>query len=115
VAFTCATQLARHQRVDILGTAGRIEVEIPVNPPGDRPSRIWLQRGASAAAPGAPGAIEEIVFEPCNQYTLQGDAFSLAIIKATRVPTPLDDAVANMRAIDAAKASADGGGWIDLG
>jgi predicted dehydrogenase len=109
--FTCATQLARHQRVDILGTAGRIEVEIPVNPLADRPSRIWLQRGAS---PAAPSVLEEIVFEPCNQYTLQGDAVSLAIITGTSVPTPLSDAVANMRAIDAAKASADGGGWIDL-
>ena len=113
--FTCATQLARHQRVDILGTDGRIEVELPVNPLPDWPSRIWLHR---AGAAGAQGTVDEIVFEPCNQYTIQGDAFSLAVLEGTGVPIvpkPLDDAVANMRAIDALKASAERGGWIDLG
>ena len=110
-AFTCATQLARHQRVDILGTDGRIEIEVPMNAPPDRPSRIRLQRGGGR---GAPAEIEEIVFPPCNQYTLQGDAFSLAVLAGSGAPTPLDDAVANMRAIDAVKMSAERGGWVDL-
>ena len=109
--FTCATQLARHQHVDILGTDGRIDVELPVNPIPDRPSRIWLQR---AGAPGTSGTNDEIVFDPCNQYTLQGDAFSRAVLDGTAVPTPLDDAVANMRAIDAVKASAECRAWVDL-
>ncbi|HEU4389331.1 MAG TPA: Gfo/Idh/MocA family oxidoreductase, partial [Blastocatellia bacterium] len=32
-SFTCSTQLASYQRAQIFGTAGRIEIEIPVNAP----------------------------------------------------------------------------------
>ena len=101
--FTCSTQMAPFQRVGILGTHGRIEIEIPVNAPTERPTRLWLQRGS---------AVEEITFETCNQYTLQGDAFSKAVLEDTAVPTPLADAVANMRVIEAIVLSAKSGAWI---
>ena len=90
--FTCSTQLAPHQRVNILGTKGRIELEIPFNAPPDRPTRIWHQTNSG---------IEEITFAVCDQYTIQADLFSLAVINDTPVPTPLEDAVANMRVVDA--------------
>ena len=103
--FTCATQLSPYQRATIVGTAGRVEIEIPVNAPPDRPCRIWHQRGS---------AVEELVFAPCNQYTLQGDAFAAAVLDDTPVPTPLTDAVANMRALEAVVASATSGAWVAL-
>jgi predicted dehydrogenase len=101
--FTCSTQLAPYQRVNILGTEGRIEVEIPFNAPPDRPCRIWHERA---------GKIEEITFPVCDQYMLQGEAFSRSILEDTPVPTPLADAVANMRVIEAIKQSAASGGWV---
>lgn len=101
--FTCATQLSPYQRVQIHGTEGRIEIEIPCNAPPDRPTRLWHQRGTT---------IEEITFAVCDQYTLQGDAFARAILDDTPVPTPLSDAVGNMRAIDAILASAQRGAWV---
>ena len=55
--FTCSTQLVPHQRVNIFGTSGRIEIEIPFNAPPDRPCRVWLQIGTK---PGTP--IEELTF-----------------------------------------------------
>ena len=100
--FTCSTQLSPYQRVNIFGTEGRLEIEIPVNTPPDRPCRLWHQRGAT---------VEEVVFEPCDQYALQGDAFARAILDDTPVPTPLTDAVANMRVIEAVLASARSGAW----
>ena len=90
--FTCATQLADYQRVNIFGTEGRLEIEIPFNAPNDQPGRIWHQHGSE---------IEEIVFDICDQYTIQGDRFSQAVLNDTAVPTPLEDAVANMKVIDA--------------
>jgi predicted dehydrogenase len=90
--FTCSTQLSPYQRVNIFGTEGRIEIEIPFNAPPDRPCRMWHQYG---------NEIEEIEFEICDQYTIQGDLFSQAVINDTPVPTPLEDAVANMRVIEA--------------
>lgn len=89
--FTCATQLVAHQRVNIYGTGGRIEIEIPFNAPPDRPTRLWLERG---------GATEEITFPVCNQYTIQGDLFARAILDDIPVPTPLADALANLRVIE---------------
>ena len=37
----------------------------------------------------------------CNQYTIQGDALSRAILEDAEVATPIDDAVANMRVLEA--------------
>jgi hypothetical protein len=49
-----------------------------------------------------------------DQYTIQGDLFSLAVLNDTPVPTPLSDAVANMRAIEAIVESGKTGGWVEL-
>ncbi|MDQ6674926.1 MAG: Gfo/Idh/MocA family oxidoreductase [Chloroflexota bacterium] len=103
--FTCSTQLSPYQRVNIFGTTGRIEIEIPVNAPAKRPCRIWYAHDST---------IDELVLEASNQYTVQGDLFSRAIIDNTRVPTPLEDAVANMRVIDAVIRSGRDGKWVDV-
>ncbi len=102
--FTCSTQLVPYQRVNIFGTLGRVEIEIPFNAPPDRPCRIWHQRGRDD--------IEEIAFETCNQYTIQGDLFAEAILNDTPVPTPIEDAVANMEVIEAVVKSAERESWI---
>jgi predicted dehydrogenase len=104
--FTAATQLVPYQRVNIFGTAGRIEIEIPFNAPANRRCRIWLQIGTK---PGA--AVEELVFDECDQYMLQADAFSRAIVEDAPAPTPLADAVANMRVIERLLVSAAKSAW----
>ncbi|HEU5104015.1 MAG TPA: Gfo/Idh/MocA family oxidoreductase [Roseiflexaceae bacterium] len=101
--FTCSTQLASYQRVNIFGDTGRIEIEIPFNAPPDKPCRMWHQHA---------GGTEEIVFEICDQYTIQGDLLARAILDNTPVPTPLTDAVANMRVIEAIVQSAKSGTWV---
>lgn len=98
--FTCATQLTPYQRVNIFGTEGRIEIEIPFNAPPDRPTRLWHQRGAETV---------ERTFAACDQYTLQADRFARAVCDDTPVPTPLTDALANQRVIEAVRASARAG------
>jgi predicted dehydrogenase len=100
--FTCSTQLVPYQRVNIFGTEGRVEIEIPFNAPPDKPCRMLHQR---------QDKIEEIELEICDQYTIQGDLFSLAVLNDTEVPTPLEDAVGNMRVIETVIKSADEEGW----
>ena len=100
--FTCSTQLAPYQRVNIFGTEGRIEIEIPFNAPPKKPCKIWHQTGAD---------VKEIRLRKCDQYTLQGDLFAQAILNDTPVPTPLEDALANMRVIEALFASARTNTW----
>ncbi len=101
--FTCATQLAPFQRVNIFGTDGQIEIKIPFNAPPNRPCKIAYQHGNESG---------EIYFDICDQYKIQGDLFSKAILHDSEVPTPLDDAVANMKVIDALIKSAENGTWV---
>lgn len=100
--FTCSTQLFPYQRVQIVGTLGRIEIEIPFNAPPDRPCRMWHTTPTSTA---------EIQFSVCDQYTIQGDLMSEAILNDTPVPTPIADAVSNMRTIEAIVESGKTGTW----
>jgi len=106
-AFTCSTQLVPYQRTQVLGTRGRIEVEIPFNAPPDRPCRIFLDDGRDVLGTG----VETRTFEVCNQYTLQADQVSRAIREGRPAPEPLEDAVANMEVIDALFRSARSGAW----
>lgn len=105
--FTCSTQLVPFQRMQVLGTRGRIDIEIPYNIPPDRPSRIFIDDGSELG--GRSARIEE--FPTVDQYTLQGDEFSRAVQENTDVPVPLEDALKNMQVIDAVMRSGDSGGW----
>lgn len=105
--FTCSMQMVPYQRVQFLGTKGRIEIEIPFNAPKDRPTRIFIDSGINPAGDGI--TLEE--FPVCDQYTLQGDEFSQAILNNTEVPVPLEEAVRNMKVIEAIFRSAETGAW----
>ncbi len=109
--FTCSTQLIPYQRVQFLGTKGRIEIEIPFNAPPDRPTRIFIDDGRDIFGAG----IATETFPIVDQYTLQGDAFSRAILDSTPVPVSLEDGIANMSVIDAVFRSAQTGQWESIG
>jgi predicted dehydrogenase len=104
--FTCSTQLIPYQRVHFLGTRGRIEIEIPFNAPPDRPTRLFIDSTGDLF-----GRPEVETFPTCDQYTLQGDAFSRAILDDTEVPVPLEDAISNMAVIEAIFNSGRTGQW----
>ncbi len=105
--FTCSTQVAPYQRVQILGTHGRIEIEVPFNAPPDKPCRIFIDEGNDPS--GRSAAILE--FEVCDQYTLQGDLFSKSIREGTELAVPLEGSVRNMAVIEAVFRSAESGKW----
>ena len=105
--FTCSTQIVPFQRMQIFGTKARIDIEIPYNIPPDRPSRIFIDDGSELA--GRSARTEE--FPTADQYTIQGDEFSRAIQEDTEVPVPLENAVANMRVIQAVLRSGESGRW----
>jgi predicted dehydrogenase len=95
--FSCATQLHSFQRMFVLGTKGRVEIEIPFNAPPDRACRIRVGDEDWTELPVA------------DQYTIQGDLFSQAIRGQGSVPVPLEDALGNMKAIEAIFRSAASG------
>jgi predicted dehydrogenase len=95
--FTCGTQMTPCQSVEFLGTKGRIQLEIPFNAPPARPARIRIDDGSDIT--GGNVVTEE--FAPCDQYTVQGDAFARAILEGGLPPVPLEDSARNMAVIDA--------------
>jgi predicted dehydrogenase len=105
--FTCSTQLVPYQRMQVLGTKGRIEIEIPFNAPNDRPCRIFIDDGRDLVG----GGITIETFPVCDQYTIQGDVFSKAVREGGQAPVPLTDAIKNMAVIEAVFRAAESGKW----
>ncbi len=107
LTFTVATQLASAQRVTVAGTGGRIEVIVPFNAPPDRACEIVIDSGADLFGGGARAES----FPAVDQYTLQAQAFARAVRGEAEWEFPLEDAHANMRAIDACFRAAKSGRW----
>lgn len=105
--FTCATQLVPHQRMQFFGSRGRIEVEIPFNIPFDSPTKIFVDDGSDLFG----GGVETIEIAAANQYTIQGDTFSQAILENTEQAISLEDSLKNMAVIEAVFRAADSGQW----
>jgi predicted dehydrogenase len=105
--FTVSTQSVPYQNVQAIGTQRRLELAIPFNAPLGGTTSIFLD---DARAPGGASAVAE-TFAACDMYTLQGDAFSQAVRGDIPLPYGLDDAICNMRVIDALFKSEQSGRW----
>jgi len=105
--FTCSTQQIPCQKIQLLGSRGRIELEIPFNTPIDRPTRLFIDSTGDLTF---SGIIME-TFLTSDQYTLQGDAFARAVRDNTEVPVPLEDSIGNMAVIEAIFRSGNSGRW----
>ncbi|ACE86211.1 Gfo/Idh/MocA family protein [Cellvibrio japonicus] len=103
--FTAATKIEPRQYIEASGEAGSLAIAVPFNPPGDRPAEITLKHNGEA---------DVLSIAATDQYRVMGDAFACSVLDDTPVPTPLSDAIANMRIIDAIFTSAATGRWIAL-
>ncbi len=106
-SFTVGGQLVSFQRMQMFGTKGRIDVEIPFSPQPDRECRILVDDGSQFAG----AAAEVISFPALDQYRLQGERFSEAVRGKGWVPCSLEDAFGNMAVIDAIFRSSDSKKW----
>jgi predicted dehydrogenase len=104
---TCSMYQTPYQRVHVLGTHGRLEIEIPFNAPLGGACRLFVGDGSDPTGVKA----EVIDIPPCNQYTIQADRFSRAILENIDVALPLEDSVRNMRVLDALVRSSQTGNW----
>ena len=104
---TCSMQMVPYQRMQVFGTRGAIEIRIPFNAPPDRPCEVVVDSGKDLFGGG-----QEVLTVPvCDQYTIQGDLFSRAVLEGKPAPEPLEDAVRNMECIEAVFRSAETGRW----
>ena len=105
LAFTCAGQMVLHQVMQLYGSKGRIQLEIPFNAPHDRAVKMFVDDGRDLVG----GGIETIEFPAVNQFRLQADRFADAVQGKGEVPVRLEDSIANMEVIDALFRSAESG------
>jgi len=105
--FTCSTELAVQQHIGFFGSHGRIELSDPFAQAPDRPARI-LVGGDRGIWDPAVEAFE--TFEPVNMYVNQAEEFSAAV-RGGVLEFPLEDALQNMRIIDALFRSGKSGAW----
>ncbi|MPZ70998.1 MAG: gfo/Idh/MocA family oxidoreductase [Actinobacteria bacterium] len=96
-AFTCSTRTESDQRVHIYGTEGRITIPIPFNIASDPSPELRLIAGGDP--PAAPNE-EVFTFDPISPYQIQAERFAAAILDGASLPTPTEDAIANMAVID---------------
>ena len=95
--FTVSTQAVPHQRITLAGTARRIEIDIPFNAPQGSTTLLRVDDGSVL---GGGAAVTETL-PASDQYELQGEAFSRCVRGELALPYGLDDAIQNMRCIDA--------------
>jgi predicted dehydrogenase len=107
LAFTVSTQSCPYQRVQAVGSKGRIEIEIPFNAPQGGAMRIAVD--SSGAIDGSGIAVETLPH--ADQYRLQAENFSRRVRGEDAPGWDVDDAIAQMRVIDALWRSERSGRW----
>ena len=110
-SFVASTQLVGHQSIEVIGTKGRVEIKIPFNAPPDTPTAIEIDHGAAL---GGTLSRREII-HPVDQYTEEAEAFARAVLGGTPLPYGVEDAIQNMRILDAIFESEKSGGWAKVG
>jgi len=108
MSFVCSTQSVGHQKFEVIGTKGRLEIVIPFNAPPDTPTAILVDTGATM---DTSLARREII-PACDQYTEEAEAFALAVLGKEPLPYGIDDAIQNMRILDAIFESERAKGWV---
>lgn len=107
--FMVSTQLVAYQKMIFFGEKKKLEIEIPFNAPNDFKCQISVDDGGLFRDNKM-----DIPFDICDQYQLQGKAFSSAILSDSEVPVPLEDAYKNAAVLQAVFESEKTQGWVKI-
>jgi predicted dehydrogenase len=107
LTFTVSTQTVPYQRVNILGTKGRLEVEIPFNAPQGGAMKLYMDDGKKLGDASA----KVIKIEKADQYQLEGEYFSRVVRGEEKLAYGVEDAIQQARILDAVFRSAKSGKW----
>jgi predicted dehydrogenase len=100
--FTVSTQTFPQQKVTVYGSAGVLTIELPFNMYPDAPARLTVQTSVG---------IRAVELGPADQYQLMFESFAKAVRDGSELPVGPEDAVANMKVLDALFRSGRSGGW----
>lgn len=105
--INCGFSLPLRRYYEVVGSLGSLYVNRAYNPIGDRSSEI-VRYGDDRMM------IETVQLEPANSYTLMVEDFNRAVTGEAPPRFPAEDAVKNMRVIDALYRSAREGGTVEV-
>jgi predicted dehydrogenase len=108
--FVCSTQAVGHQKIEVIGTKARVEIQIPFNAPADTATAIIIDSGYTMDG----SLVEREVIPPCDQYSEEAEAFALAVLGRKSLPYGIEDSIQQMRILDAIFESERKGAWVDL-
>jgi predicted dehydrogenase len=109
--FLVSTQLVNTQRIEVIGTRGRVEILIPYNAPQGQATALIVDKGDSLDG----SMVRKEVFPACDQYTLQAEAFARAVLGQAPLAWGIADSILSMKVLDAIFASERTGGWVAVG
>jgi predicted dehydrogenase len=107
LTFTVSTQVTPYQRVNIVGTKARLEVEIPFNSPQGSAATLYLDKGTKLGDASA----RAIRLPKADQYQLEGEQFSRVVRGKEKLAWGVEDAILQARVLDATFRSAGSGNW----
>lgn len=107
LTFTVSTQLTPYQRVQIMGTKGRCEVEIPFNAPQGGAMKLYVDNGKELADASA----KVVKLPKSDQYQLLTEQFSRVVRGKEDLAFGVADAVMQARVLDAIFRAAKTGNW----
>lgn len=107
--FSVSTQASPYQRVHVLGTKMELEIIIPFNAPLGEATSMKINTGDITLK-----SDQWIEIPPCDQYQLQGEEFTTAVLNDTEVPVTLEDAHDHSRIITALFEAAKKEEWVEI-
>jgi predicted dehydrogenase len=107
LSFVCGTQSSGRQTVEAFGPKGSLEIVIPFNAPPDEKTAILVGSGG----PMDRSLYRREIMPSVDQYSAQAEAFALAVLGEQPLPYGIEDAISQMKVLDAIFRSEKSGGW----
>lgn len=109
LSFVCGTQSAGRQSVEVIGNRKNLEIEIPYNAPPDKITTILVGEGPER------NLYRREAIRAVDQYTEEAENFALDILNNTPTTYGVEDAILQMRVLDAIFRSETSGAWENVG
>ncbi len=110
LSFVCSTQAVPNQSLEVIGSKARVEIVIPFNAPADAPTALLFDSGHAMDASLA----RREIMPPVDQYTEQAEAFAQLVLGRSESSFGVEDAIMNMRVLDAIFQSERTGAWAEV-
>lgn len=110
LSFHISTHSAWNQSVRVIGENKFLTFQIPYNT--FETDAVTVEINGSAGRDQTD--IQTVTFPAADQYANEADDFVRAILGEAPLPYSLEDAMANMRVLDALRLAAEEGRWVEL-